>query len=239
MMGQMLQGMMQMLMQMQMMMRAFSHGSQGGFSPAMHPGFGNGGGNLGGGSTPSSDRGGSSFNPCQNFLGSSSQGAHHGRSSVTENQGCSAVQNGSGIEPVDQKGQWAANLPPALRQHADSFARHGQKYGVDPKFLAAISMLETGKGSSRAFRNKNNAMGISNARGPIAFSSVDASIERMARVLAKPKGPYAGKHTIGQIARVYCPVGAGNDVNGTNHHWPRMVSRFYAQLGGDPAVAVK
>lgn len=154
---------------------------------------------------------------------------------TSENQGAASPDQQAAASEI---GQWARQLPAPLRQHAGSFALHGEKYGVDPRFLAAISMLETGNGTSRAFRNKNNAMGVSNSRGPIAFASVDASIERMARVLSRPDGPYAGRHTINQIASVYCPVGAGNDVNGTNHHWPRMVSRFYASLGGDPGAAV-
>lgn len=136
------------------------------------------------------------------------------------------------------QGDWAARLPGPLQRHAGAFQHYGSKYGVDPKFLAAISMLETGQGTSKAFRYKNNAMGVSNRSGPIAFGSVDASIERMARVLAKKDGPYAGRKTIGQIASVYCPVGAGNDVNGTNHHWPSMVSKFYTRLGGNPRSAV-
>lgn len=129
-------------------------------------------------------------------------------------------------------------LPGPLQRYSGAFEAAGQKYGVDPRFLASISMLETGNGTSSAFRNKNNAMGVSNSRGPIAFGSVEASIDRMARVLAKPDGPYAGRRTIAQIAGVYCPVGAGNDVNGTNHHWPSMVSKNFARLGGNPQAAV-
>lgn len=134
--------------------------------------------------------------------------------------------------------QWSAGLPAPLQRYSAVFEKYGEKHGVDPRFLGAISMLETNHGKSSAFRNKNNAMGVSNRSGPVRFSSVEQSIERMARVLASPSGPYAGKRTIGEIAGVYCPVGAGNDVNGTNHHWPRLVSKFYQQLGGDPQSAV-
>jgi hypothetical protein len=166
--------------------------------------------------------------PFYDFLG--------GRSKTSSPQVGNGASEACGRAEV---GRLASNLPPALGQHAGSFSKWGAKYGVDPKFLAAVSMLETGKGTAKAFRNKNNAMGVSNARGPVSFSSVDASIERVARVLAKPNGPYAGKDTIGQIASVYCSAGAGNDDNGTHHHWLRMVSRFYAGLGGNPDLTVK
>lgn len=180
--------------------------------------------------------------PLGGFLGSPGGGFQTSRTPnynhCHPNRGNHAPPSGH-WQQVGQHGELASRLPGPLRQHAGAFEHYGKMYGVDPKFLAAISMLETGQGTSKAFRYKRNAMGVSNRSGPIAFGSVEQSIERMARVLAKKNGPYAGKRTIGQIAGVYCPVGAGNDVNGTNHHWPRMVSKFYTQLGGNPSVAVK
>ena len=212
-MGNMLRMMMQMMQQMMQLMM----GQAGGRCAMSRPNFG--GGCFGG---QPHFGGGHCGNPVGNFLG-----AHQ------------APPTGHWQQAGCCGGQLAGRLPGPLQRHAGAFEHYGKKYGVDPKFLAAISMLETGKGTSKAFRYKNNAMGVSNRSGPIAFGSVDQSIERMARVLAKKDGPYAGKRTIGQIAGVYCPVGAGNDVNGTNHHWPRMVSKFYTQLGGNPSVAVK
>jgi hypothetical protein len=204
---------------MQLVARSFSQLSGAGFSPGRNPGFGGCGpaGNVTGGA-------GRSFNPCRDFLGGQSKLPY----------GCAQAEaRGAEVEEL------ASSLPPALGQHARSFWNWGKKLGVDPKFLAAVSMLETGKGTSKAFRNKNNATGVSNARGPVSFSSVDASIERLARVLAEPNGPYAAVHTIDKIGAVFCSVGAGNGANGTNHHWPRMVSRFYSGLGGNPDQSVK
>lgn len=129
-------------------------------------------------------------------------------------------------------------LPAGLRRYADAFQRAGEKYGVDPRFLAAISMQETGGGTSSAIRNRNNAMGIMGRSGVRRFSSVEASIEHMARGLARPDGYYAGKNTIREIARTYAPVGAANDPRGLNRHWPGNVSRFYEQLGGDASQRV-
>lgn len=135
-------------------------------------------------------------------------------------------------------GDFASRLPSNLQPLAPYFQSAGQKYNVDPKFLAAISMLETANGTSSAFRNKRNAMGVSNSSGPISFSHPAESIERMARVLASNSGPYQGATTIGQIGRIYAPPGAGNDVNGTNGYWATGVSKFYTQLGGNPATQV-
>lgn len=133
---------------------------------------------------------------------------------------------------------WASKLPPKLRAHAQDFINAGKKYNVDPRLLASISMQETGNGSSSAFRNKNNAMGISGTGGPKRFSSVDASINQMAKGLANPNGYYKGKTTIAGIGGVYAPVGAANDPRGLNQHWIPNISRNYRSLGGDPTGQV-
>lgn len=100
-------------------------------------------------------------------------------------------------------------------------------------------MLETGKGTSSAFRNKNNAMGVSNSRGPVRFNNPAESIYKMAQTLSRKNGPYGRANTIAQIGRIYAPPGAGNDVNGTNGTWPSGVSKYYQMLGGNPGAAVK
>lgn len=122
-------------------------------------------------------------------------------------------------------------LPPALGKHADSFEYYGQKYGVDPRFLAAISQLETNNGKSSAFRKKLNAMGVSDSSGPKTFTSVEASIERMARVLASGKGPYRNVKTLKGIGAIYAPPGAGNDPNETNGYWSKGVAKYLQQQG--------
>lgn len=129
-------------------------------------------------------------------------------------------------------------LPGPLKKYADTFQKMGEKYGVDPRFLASISMHETGKGTSSAFRNKNNAMGISNRRGPIRMGSVEQSIERMAKTLSKPSGYYKGKTTIGGIANIYAPVGASNDPNGLNGYWAKGVAKNFKMFGGNPTQQV-
>jgi hypothetical protein len=98
----------------------------------------------------------------------------------------------------------------------------------------AISMHETANGTSSAYRNKRNAMGVSDAKGPIAFEDPAESVARMARVLASDKGPYRNARTLAEIGRIYAPPGAGNDPRGLNGYWTAGVSKYLRQLGGDP-----
>ncbi|WP_417001697.1 glucosaminidase domain-containing protein [Akkermansia sp.] len=114
-----------------------------------------------------------------------------------------------------------------LGQYSQAFHDAGKKYGVDPKLLMAIAMHETGKGTSSAFRNKKNAMGISpDGGGPRAFSSVEESIDYAARLLKKHYLDQ-GLTTIAAIGGKYAPAGAGNDPRGLNKHWVSGVSKYY------------
>jgi hypothetical protein len=130
------------------------------------------------------------------------------------------------------------NLPDALKPFAKDFERAGAKYGVAPNILAAISMHETGNGTSSAFRNKNNAMGISNASGPVEVGSVAESIDKMARLLGKGinerTGPYANVKSIEDIAKVYAPVGAGNDPKNLKKFWSQGVAKNIEMLSKSP-----
>lgn len=180
---------------------------RGGANNSANNGANNGGSNGGGGGTSPSSLGG-------------------GTSPATDTSGSSS---GTGSTSTS-----VGNLPPGLAPHAKDFEDAGRQYGIDPKFLAAISMVETGDGTSSAFKNKKNAMGISSSSGPTSQNSVRDSIFKMAKTLADPNGPYKGKKTIEAIGATYAPVGASNDPNGTNGGWPAMVKKKLAQLGGDP-----
>jgi hypothetical protein len=143
------------------------------------------------------------------------------------------------IVPVREAGS-VTGLPAGLANYAADFEAAGAKHGVDPKLLAAISMHETGNGTSSAFRTKNNAMGISDSKGPTAQASVPASIDRMASLIgSRTSGPYKDADSIPEIAKIYAPPGAGNDPRGLNKHWVEGVSKYYRDLGGDPSAPVK
>lgn len=133
-------------------------------------------------------------------------------------------------QPVSSPHKAAQVLSPALQQYESAFRRAGEKYGVDPDLLMAIAIHETGNGTSSAFRNKKNAMGVSpNGGGPRSFETVEAGIEYMAGQLARN---YLGKGltTIAAIGKKYAPPGASNDPKGLNSHWVKGVSEYYFQL---------
>jgi hypothetical protein len=135
------------------------------------------------------------------------------------------------------------NLPDALKPYAKDFETAGAKYGVAPNILAAISMHETANGTSSAFRNKNNAMGISDASGPVEVGSVAESIDRMARLLGRGinegTGPYANAKSIEDIANIYAPLGAGNDPRNLNQFWTQGVTSNIQKLSENKAEQVE
>lgn len=139
-----------------------------------------------------------------------------------------------GFDGQPQQASVLGNLPQPLKPYAKAFEEAGVKYGVPPALLAAISMHETGGGTSSAFRNKNNAMGISDSSGPIQVAKVEDSIERMANLLGRGinqnTGPYAGVKTVEDIGRIYAPVGASNDPRNLNPAWSQGVTSQLQKL---------
>lgn len=131
-------------------------------------------------------------------------------------------------------GETSMNLPEPLKTLAPTFQAEGTRHGLDPRLLAAIAMHETGNGTSSAFKNKKNAMGVSNSSGPISFDDSTASVAKMARLLGSDKGPYKNATTLAEIGAIYAPADADNDPNDLNQHWVNGVSKYLRQLGGDP-----
>lgn len=132
-----------------------------------------------------------------------------------------------GFEPADDL---ATKLPAPLAVHAQDFIDAAKANNLDPYALAAISLHETGGGRSSAFEHKNNAMGVSNDSGPIAFKSVRDSIMHQAKALASSPY-YQGKDTLDQVGDTYAPtVGATNDPRNLNKYWKNGVSEYYNHL---------
>lgn len=132
------------------------------------------------------------------------------------------------IRGFQEASDLADRLPDGLSSYAADFVAAAKQYNLDPYALAAIAMHETGNGTSKAFKNKNNAMGVSNASGPIAFSSVRDSIFAQAKSLAGPL--YKGADTLDAVGKIYAPVGAENDPTNVNGYWPGGVASHYAKL---------
>jgi hypothetical protein len=137
----------------------------------------------------------------------------------------------------------AADIRPHLGQNytdadVQAFIDAGRQYGIDPRFLASISKFETTNGTSKAFTDgRNNAMGTSDDKGPIGFSSVRESIFTQANSLFRQGGNYANATTIQQIGNIYSPAinpktgkPYANDPNGTNWSWAGNVNANYQKM---------
>lgn len=125
------------------------------------------------------------------------------------------------------------SLPPQARHLAQTFVDAGRRHNLDPLALAAIARHETGNFTSDAFRNRNNAMGVSNRRGPITMRSHEHSVNYMAERLNSPTGPYRDAQNLRDLWHVYSPPSTArggrtveNDPRDLNRHWGAGVERF-------------
>jgi hypothetical protein len=118
-----------------------------------------------------------------------------------------------------------------LKGAGDLFVAAGQQYNVNPALLAAISMHETGNGTSRAAYERNNVAGVMGANGLRNYSSVAESILDMARNL-RQNYLDEGKQTVAEIGAKYAPIGAENDPTHLNNDWVNGVSHYFGMLNG-------
>lgn len=127
-----------------------------------------------------------------------------------------------------------------LVPYAQDFVNVADQYGLDYRILPAISGIETqfgktgvgvtgpfGYGSATSYGNPRRAIQIA---GKALGANADTSGMR---------AYYKNAKTIPEIARIWAPVGASNDPNGTNGGWPSAVSQFFRELGGNPSAAVR
>ncbi|MBE0335120.1 peptidoglycan DD-metalloendopeptidase family protein [Paenibacillus sp. 23TSA30-6] len=119
----------------------------------------------------------------------------------------------------------------ALAGKGAQFVQAGLQFGIDPAALAAISMHETGNGTSAAAKNRHNVGGMMGSHGLMNFSSIDDGITAMARNL---KVNYAdqGIDTIEGVQRKYAPIGVKNDPDNKNNYWSSGVVKFMNDLTG-------
>lgn len=115
-----------------------------------------------------------------------------------------------------------------LAPYSSSFVRWGKHYGVDPRFLVAVSGAETHFGRESNAQRLHNAWGI----GPhYDLHSWPNGIKNAARILGTY---YRERPTVSDIQRKWAPGGVSNDPTGLNYNWTRNVSHFYRELGGNP-----
>jgi hypothetical protein len=132
----------------------------------------------------------------------------------------SKTTSGEGLNP---------HLKGVLQNAGRYFTEAGEKYGINPALLAAISIHETGNGTSNAARFKFNVAGMMGKNGLKTYSSIQESIFDMARNL-RQNYLDKGKLTIAQIGAKYAPIGADNDPNQLNNHWVTGVQRYFDTL---------
>ena len=120
------------------------------------------------------------------------------------------------------------NIPPealekvltkGLSGYGQAFYEMERMYGINSIFAISVAELESGNGTSSAFRNKNNAFGIGPGR---RFSSVENGIYYFGVLMNK--STYYGK-SIDRIGSIYC-VG-GNWANKVKS----LMKNNYAVLG--------
>ncbi|MFN8122422.1 MAG: C40 family peptidase [Thermoleophilia bacterium] len=115
------------------------------------------------------------------------------------------------------------------------FVNESQAVGLDPRMLVAVSGAETSFGTYGPSQVIHNPFGL----GPgMRFASWADAIHRAAQNLGGHLYLADGRVTIAAIQQRWAPEGALNDPTGLNSNWTRNVSRYFAELGGDPSASV-
>jgi murein DD-endopeptidase MepM/ murein hydrolase activator NlpD len=128
------------------------------------------------------------------------------------------------------------NSPPSpLLTKVDYIVKRCEENDIDPYFLVAIATNESRLGTYRRTAAKKNPFGLmdpaTGSREVLNCPSWEYAIDWVTRKTMPPKRN-AGLKTIGQLATVYAPVGAGNDPNGLNAGWPAAVCKFASAISG-------
>lgn len=145
-----------------------------------------------------------------------------------------AVGATAGADAVAIDSYLAAKSSPLAGQGA-AFVAHAGSVGLDPRALVAISGAESSFATYGPSQLIHNPFGLGPHR---VYPSWEESIGAAARNLGGHLYLGAGRVTIGQISGTWAPIGAANDPTGVNGNWTRNVSRYYAEMGGDPAASI-
>ncbi|WP_407271213.1 glucosaminidase domain-containing protein [Radiobacillus sp. PE A8.2] len=132
-----------------------------------------------------------------------------------------------------------------LTAHVDDFYEAAAKFKIDPLFLVAVAVHETGYGTSYNIKQRNNVGGVrcisdkavkeefnivacqnSKSRGAFSvYASIEDSIMHKAYFL---RNIYVDKGlvTIAQVGRKYAPSSDPSNTDGINSYWATNVSRL-------------
>jgi len=121
----------------------------------------------------------------------------------------------------------------AFTGKANVFIQAGSRNSVDPVLLASIAFVETGRGSSKMVKERNNPGGLYNSAKKefFVYDSLDEGILAMASNLNRLYISQ-GLVSIVQIGNKYAPIGADNDPNNLNMNWVPNVSMLANEFGG-------
>ncbi len=139
---------------------------------------------------------------------------------------CVAPSNATGIDAI----LIAAGSP--MAGLGNIIVDVSSQAGIDPRFIVAIAAHETMLGTYGPARLIHNPFGL----GPGMVFASEADAVRFAVDILDRYYIAEGRDTIAAIGAKWAPVGAKNDPGGLNQHWTNGVSRYFATLGGDPAL---
>ncbi|HBG0426714.1 NlpC/P60 family protein [Clostridioides difficile] len=111
-----------------------------------------------------------------------------------------------------------------LSNTGNIFVKYSNAYKVNAALMAAISIHETGNGSSSLCKNKNNFFGMKG----MSFSSVDEGIKKGISNLSR-NYIHTGRKTLDSIRDKYAPLYDSP----LNKDWVPGVGKFYKQITGN------
>ena len=113
-----------------------------------------------------------------------------------------------------------------------AFMQSAMRWRVDPRLLVAIAGAESNFGEITC--GPNNAWGWACPNDPADFATwahgIDTVTEGLRRYYLDES-----RTSVVLIHQKYAPVAAANDPTGLNAHWPRNVTKFLVEQGGNPA----
>ena len=125
------------------------------------------------------------------------------------------------------------HLDGRLRGKGRAYVSAGLLHNVNPFLLASISIHETGNGTSKILREKNNVAGLmKNGITFRKFESIDESIFWFASLLEKYYIA-GGRNDLESIGAKFCPLGAKNDPTGLNKNWIPNIEAIYTRMVSD------
>lgn len=143
-----------------------------------------------------------------------------------------AYAGGGGPASAQSIDAYLASKGSPMAGQGAAFMASGQRWRVDPRLLVAIAGAESNFGQVTC--GPNNAWGWACPNDPADFGTWADGIDTVTRGLREYYLD-EGRTSVTLIHQKYSPVGAANDPTGLNSNWPRNVTKFLLELGGNPA----